>query len=217
MLLAGATAAPYVKKVFNKVKSKEEIKEIEGSSSTDVAHETDTELAIEAIEADEERHKYRFLMTTGTMGVAVIAQATSLGWLMPITCLLIGYFSFNIFQEASNALFKEKKLKVDVLDTGVIVLTLFFGQIAAAAFMVWIIDLADMLLQKTTKKSRNYITDIFGEQPRFAWLLVDGVEVQVEVKDLKQNDIVMVGTGEQIDLNYNLMIFLYCIQGMLLE
>ncbi len=200
LVFVGATAAPYVKKVLAKTKSKREIKKIADSSSTEILQETDTELAIEAIEANEERHKYRFLMTTGTMGVAVIAQ-TSLVWLMPVSYLLIGYFSVNVFQEAANALFKERKIKVDILDTGVVLLTLLFGQIAAAAFMVWIIDLADMLLQKTTKKSRNYITDIFGEQPRFAWLLVDGVEVQTEVKDLKQNDIVIVGTGEQIPVD----------------
>jgi Cu2+-exporting ATPase len=58
-----------------------------------------------------------------------------------------------------------------------------------------------MLLQKTTKKSKKYITDIFGEQPRFAWLLVDGSEVQTEVKDLKRGDIVVVGTGESIPVD----------------
>ncbi|RLF02884.1 MAG: hypothetical protein DRJ64_08865, partial [Thermoprotei archaeon] len=162
LLFVGASAAPYVKKVLNKTKSKKEVKKIADSSNEDIQQETDTDLAIEAIEADEERHKYRFLMTTGTMGIAVIAQSSGIVWLLPATCLLIGYFSYNIFQEAANALFKEKKIQVDILDTGVIVLTLFFGQIAAAAFMVWILDLADMLLQKTTKKSRNYITNIFG-------------------------------------------------------
>jgi len=200
LVFAGASAAPYVRKALKKVQSKSEIKKIAASSDTSMPQETQTELAMEAIEANEERHKFRFLMTTGTMGVAVLSQ-TSMLWLMPASCLLIGYFSFNIFQEAAVSIFKDKKLKVDVLDTGVILLTLLFGQIAAAAFMVWIIDLADMLLQKTTKKSRSYITDIFGEQPRFAWLLVDGTEVQVEVKDLKKDDIVIVGTGEQIPVD----------------
>lgn len=203
LVFVGATAAPYVKKVLTKAKSKREIKKIADSSSTNMLQDTDTDtdLAIEAIEASEERHRFRFLMTTGTMGLALIAQTSRLVWLTSASFLLIGYFSYNVFQEAANALFKEKKIKVDILDTGVVLLTLFFGQIAAAAFMVWILDLADMLLQKTTKKSRKYITDIFGEQPRFAWLLVDGTEVRVAVKDLKQNDIVMVGTGEQIPVD----------------
>lgn len=201
LVFVGASAAPYVKKMLTRVKIKGQLKKIAESSSANILQETQHELAIEDIEANEERHRFRFLMTTGTMGLAVIAQTSRLFLLMPASFLLIGYFSYNVFQEAANALFKEKKIKVDILDTGVVLLTLLFGQIAAAAFMVWILDLADMLLQKTTRKSRQYITDIFGEQPRFAWLLVDGTEVRVEVKDLKQDDIVMVGTGEQIPVD----------------
>ena len=60
--------------------------------------------------------------------------------------------------------------------------------------MVWILDVADLLLDKTTEKSRQYVTDVFGEQPRYAWLLSDGVEVQVPVTNLKKGDrIALVG------------------------
>jgi len=203
LVMVGVTAAPYVKKAFIKVQSiggaEGEDKKIPHVSNNKMLEdpESHTELAIAA---EEERHKLRFILTTGTMGLAVMAQ-TGFIWLTPVSYLLIGYFSANIFREAANALFKEKKIKVDILDTGVILLTLMFGQIGAAAFMVWILDLADMLLQKTTKKSKKYITDIFGEQPRFAWLLVDGSEVQTEVKDLKRGDIIVVGTGESIPVD----------------
>lgn len=200
LVSVGVVVAPYAKKVLFRVKTKGRRKgdiKIGSDSSGKALEESHTELAIEA---DDERNKYRFILTTGTMGLAVMAQ-TGYAWLVPISYLLIGAFSANIFKEAANALFKEKKIKVDILDTGVILLTLLFGQIAAAAFMVWILDLADMLLKKTTKKSQKYITDIFGEQPRFAWLLVDGAEVQVEVKELKQNDIVVIGTGEQVPVD----------------
>jgi len=203
LVMVGVTAAPYVKKAFIKVQSiggaGGEDKKIPYDSSNKMLEESDSHTEL-AIAAEEERHKLRFILTTGTMGLAVMAQ-TGFIWLTPISYLLIGYFSANIFREAANALLKEKKIKVDILDTGVILLTLMFGQIGAAAFMVWILDLADMLLQKTTKKSKKYITDIFGEQPRFAWLLVDGSEVQTEVKDLKRGDIVVIGTGESIPVD----------------
>lgn len=203
LVIVGAAATPYVKKVMTKIQSTGEdenkSKAIENTSTHQMQEgvESHSELAVVA---EEERHKLRFMLTTGTMGLAVLAQTTFL-WLAPASYLLIGYFSNNIFKEAWTALFKDKKIKVDILDAGVILLTLMFGQIAAAAFMVWILDLADMLLQKTTKKSKKYITDIFGEQPRFAWLLVDGAEVQTEVKDLKKGDIVVVGTGESIPVD----------------
>lgn len=201
LVIVGAAATPYVQKAISKIQSRGEdkAKKIIDSSNDKGLEEIESHSEL-AITAEEERHKLRFLLTTGTMGLAIMAQTTFI-WLTPISYLLIGYFSADIFKEAATALFKEKKIKVDILDTGVILLTLMFGQIGAAAFMVWILDLADMLLQKTTKKSQKYITDIFGEQPRFAWLLVDGAEVQTEVKDLNKGDIVVVGTGESIPVD----------------
>ena len=209
LVMAGVAAAPYVKKAVIKVqsigsvdRSRDNIHATSGTGTTagnDILELSGSHAEL-AVAAEEERHKHRFVLTTATMGLAVMAQ-TSFIWLTPVSYLLIGYFSSNIFKEAANALFKDKKIKVDILDTGVILLTLLFGQIGAAAFMVWILDLADMLLQKTTKKSKKYITDIFGEQPRFAWLLVDGSEVQTPVKDLNKGDIVVVGTGESIPVD----------------
>ena len=50
LVFAGATAAPYVKKMLTKVKKKREIKKIADSSGTNMQQETDTELAIETLE-----------------------------------------------------------------------------------------------------------------------------------------------------------------------
>ncbi len=203
LVMAGVTAAPYVKKALNKIQTSgsknagdnKPVKAADGQMLEST--ESHSELAVAA---EQERSKFRFILTTGTMGLAVMAQ-TGFPWLIPVSYLLIGYFSADIFKEAANALFKDKKIKVDILDTIVILLTLMFGQIGAAAFMVWILDLADMLLQKTTKKSQKYLTDIFGEQPRYAWLLIDGSEVHTEVKDLKKGDVIVVGTGESIPVD----------------
>ncbi len=208
LVMAGMTAAPYVKKVLRKVTGSpsvpKENAKIEYETST-YASQNDlakTQANLPAVEAEsEERGKYRFILTTGTMGLAVAAQFTSVVWLTPISLFLIGYFSANIVKEATTAIFIDKRIKVDILDTVVISFCLLFGQIAAAAFMVWILDLADMLLEKTRRKSRQYITDIFGEQARFAWLLVDGQELRVEVKDLQKDDIIVVSTGESVPVD----------------
>jgi hypothetical protein len=142
LVMVGVTAAPYVKKAFIKVQSiggdGGESKKIPHDSNNTMLEEPDSHTEL-AIAAEEERHKLRFILTTGTMGLAVMAQ-TGFIWLTPVSYLLIGYFSANIFREAANALLKEKKIKVDILDTGVILLTLMFGQIGAAAFMVWILE-----------------------------------------------------------------------------
>jgi Cu2+-exporting ATPase len=115
--------------------------------------------------------------------------------------VLIGYSAAEIFKEATDAIFKEKRIRVDILDATVISLCLVFGQIGAAAFMIWVLDIADLLLEKTRRQSRQYLADIFGEQARYAWLLVDGQEVQTPVEELNKGDIVVVNTGEQIPID----------------
>jgi len=206
---AGLAAAPYVKKVFGSKSTALAPTGDEISKSSTTSQTTDnvpktldssgnTGLA-KPVETEVGRNKYRFALTTGTVGLAVGAQFV-MPILTPVTLVLIGYFSADIFKEAAMAL-KEKKIKVDILDTVVISLCLLFGQIGAAAFMVWILDLADLLLEKTRRKSRQYLTEIFGEQARIAWLLVDGQEIQVQVKELQKDDIIVVGTGEQVPVD----------------
>jgi heavy metal translocating P-type ATPase len=202
---AGLAAAPYVKKVFRSKGTALALTDdgLSESSTTDNVPKTldsegSTELA-KPVETEVGRNKYRFALTTGTVGLAVVAQF-GMPILIPITLVLIGYFSADIFKEAIMAL-KEKKIKVDILDTVVISLCLLFGQIGAAAFMVWILDLADLLLEKTRRKSRQYLSEIFGEQARFAWLLLDGQEIRVAVKDLQKDDIIIVNTGEQVPID----------------
>jgi heavy metal translocating P-type ATPase len=148
---------------------------------------------------EPEREKYRFALVSGTFGLAVATQR--LIWLTPMTLVLIGYFSANIFRRAISAIFKEKQIRFDIIDAIGISLCLLFGYIASTAFMIWVLDLAHLLLENTRKKSRQYIVDIFGEQPRFAWLLIDGQEIQIEVKNLQQGDIIVVSTGESIPID----------------
>ena len=160
--------------------------------------QTETELTV--IEDESVRKPYQFALTTSVMGVAIASQFM-FPILTPATLLLIGYSAAEIYKEAGDAIFKEKQLKVDILDATVISLCLVFGQIGAAAFMVWVLDIADVLLEKTRRQSRQYLADIFGEQARFAWLLVDEQEVQTPVDELQKGDIIVVNTGEQIPID----------------
>lgn len=142
----------------------------------------------------------RLLASTGAVGLTA-GISLGLPWLAPISLFVTGALAAPIFVEAYRAIVKERKLKVDVLDTTIISLCLFFGKLSAAAFMVWILDLADLLLDRTTRKSRQYVTEAFGKQARYAWLLVEGREVQVPVSNLKKGDLIVVSTGEQVPVD----------------
>ncbi|MEM7125865.1 MAG: heavy metal translocating P-type ATPase [Chloroflexota bacterium] len=142
----------------------------------------------------------RLIASTGGVGLA-IGSSMGAPWLAPISLFTTVALAAPIFRDAYRATVEEKKLKVDVLDTAIISLCLIFRKFGPAAFMVWILDLADLLLDKTTERSREYVTEVFGEQPRSAWLLVDGKEIQVPVTTLKRGDEIVVGTGEQVPVD----------------
>lgn len=148
--------------------------------------------------ANEE--KYRFALSTGTMGIATGAQLGVI-WLTPVSLVLTGYLSTRILRSAVTVIFKEKRIGVDILDSVVICLCIVFNKIGPAAFMIWVLDLADILLERTSKKSEQYLSDIFGEQVRTVWLLVDEEEIEVALDQLKKGDIIAVNTGEQVPVD----------------
>ncbi|MCI5148313.1 MAG: HAD family hydrolase, partial [Candidatus Electrothrix sp. MAN1_4] len=150
--------------------------------------------------SDEEEQKYRFVLSTGTVGVAIGAQFGII-WLTPVSLVLTGYLSARILRSALTVIFQEKRIGVDILDSVVITLCLILNKIGPAAFMIWVLDLADMLLERTSRKSEEYLSEIFGEQVRTAWLLVDGEEIEVGLDQLKKGDIIAVNTGEQVPVD----------------
>ncbi len=153
-----------------------------------------------AVALEQGRKPYQFALSTGMMGLSITAQFLAPP-LIPVTLISMGYLSKDIYREAGEALFKDRRIKVDLLDAVVVTLTAAFRQIAAAGFMVWVLDIADLLLEKTRDRSERFITDIFGSQPRSAWLLKDGQEVETPVQELDKGDVIVVNTGEQIPVD----------------
>lgn len=139
-------------------------------------------------------------LSTVSVGLAIVA-GNFLPWLVPFSVILTLYTAGPMFERAIKAAFEEKKIKVDILDALVTVLCLVSRQFGSAAFMVWILDVVDKLMEKTTEQSRKYLDEIFGKQTRFAYLLKDGKETQVPVETLMENDIISVNTGEQIPVD----------------
>lgn len=129
-----------------------------------------------------------------TMGLALVPG------LGPYTVPLILYTGWPIFKRAGQAL-KRKKIKVDILDTAVIASCLAFRQYGAAAFMVWILDVADIILDRTSQQSKGLLDKAFGQQARFAWVLKGKREIQVPIEKINRGDTVVISTGEQIPVD----------------
>ncbi len=63
------------------------------------------------------------------------------------------------------------------------------------------LGIARKLVQKTQDDSKKMLLNVFGKQPRFVWLYVDGTEVETPLAKLKVNDVISVHTGETVPVD----------------
>ncbi|HBF13976.1 MAG TPA: heavy metal translocating P-type ATPase [Deltaproteobacteria bacterium] len=122
-------------------------------------------------------------------------------WLLPVSMPIVFYTALPIFKNALNALFVEKKVKVDILDATIVGASLGMGFPAAASFMVWILDIAGGVLHLTTRQSQRLLYQALGKQAHYAYLVKDGQEIKTPVDKLNKGDIVVVNTGDHIPID----------------
>lgn len=139
-------------------------------------------------------------IATASVAFAAVAQFAAPA-LLPAAAILFAYTSVTTFKEAYTTLFEEKRLGVDVLDAIVVVGCMATMSIFPGAVLCWCLSLGRLLVKKTQDDSKKLLMNVFGKQPRFVWLLRDGVEVQVALEKLKPGDIVVVNTGETVPVD----------------
>lgn len=150
---------------------------------------------------DDEFDEAAFNLTASTGAVGLALAAGLAPPLAPVALFATALAGLHIGLAALESLIEERRLKVDVLDATVVTLALRYDYVLAAAFMVWVVDVADVLLARATHRSRELLTEVFGRQVRFAWLLVDGEEVKTDVVDLEPGDWVVVKAGDPIPVD----------------
>jgi len=137
-----------------------------------------------------------------TASVALAAAARFLvPALRPLSGAALFFTSIPSFKSAYNVVVKEKRLGVDVLDAIVVLVCLGTGQFLAGTVLAWSLSAARRLVQKTEADSKKMLLNVFGKQPRFVWLLVNGVEVETPLDKLQVNDVIVVHTGETVPVD----------------
>lgn len=128
----------------------------------------------------------------GTIGIPVL-----LPYRIAATALVAAHLLFSGLQ----SIFAERRLRVDVLDALVIAMLLVFKVPVAATLMVWVVDFCYVLLESTAAMSRKLLTSLFGAQVARAWVLIDGVEVEMSIDDVAPGALVVVRAGEQVPVD----------------
>lgn len=134
-------------------------------------------------------------LATASLPLAAAAQF-AFPPLLPVAAGLFLYTSIPTFVGARDLLFTERRLGCDVLDVVVILGCLATGQILPGAVLVWCLALGRVLVKRTEDRSKKMLLNVFGKQPRFVWVVQEGLEVQVPLQSLKQGDVIVVHTGD---------------------
>ena len=117
------------------------------------------------------------------------------------TIPLFAYLLIPIFWQAVQELVRERKISLAFLDTVFLsgaLLGRFFSAVAAGA---WLIEIGHYLLIKSEHRSREKLTNIFGEQPRTVWVLVGETEMEIPFDKLTPDDVVMVHAGQTVPVD----------------
>lgn len=134
-------------------------------------------------------------LCTASLPLAAAAQF-AFPPLLPAAALLFAYTSLPTFASAKDLLVKERRLGCDVLDAVVVVGCLSTMQILPGAVLVWCLALGRMLVKRTEDRSKKMLLNVFGKQPRFVWVVHEGVEVQIPLSQLSQGDVIVANTGD---------------------
>jgi heavy metal translocating P-type ATPase len=151
------------------------------------------ELAVSPIDLD-------LALCTVSVGLAATSRFL-VPALTPLSAALFFYSTIPSFKNAYNVVVNEKRLGVDVLDAIVVVACLASGQIFAGSVLAWSLSVARKLVQKTEDHSKKMLLNVFGKQPRFVWLQIDGGEVETPLEKLQVKDIIVVHTGETVPVD----------------
>ncbi len=79
--------------------------------------------------------------------------------------------------------------------------TIAMGQAFSALQIIWIYNVAELTEDYVGQRSRQAIRDILEVAPANAYVMVDGMELETKVADIKPGDIVVVHTGEKVPVD----------------
>ena len=151
--------------------------------------------------ARAEKSVDRYLKVAAT---SVGAAAVGMMVLPPVKLVsagLILYSAMPVFRGAYIDVFHNRKMSIRVLDS-----VSFIGLLAGGYFLLCgvtatIFHSSTKMMLKTEDRSRQLLADMFGQQPRTVWVIVDGNELEIPFELLEVGDMLVVHAGQMIPID----------------
>ncbi len=167
---------------------------------------------MELLQADRQLQVNDVLLTTeatlnrymaGALGLMGVAALTSLfvPALLPITVIGAVALNWTLYKSAYQAIRQQKRVTSELIAALYMSGMWLAGYFVFGAFSCFLFFLGTKVLFRMEGRSRQGFTNLFGQRPGFAWLVVDGVEIHVPTTTLKPGDTIVVNAGEPIPVD----------------
>ncbi len=191
------------------VNTDEIIKKIEG-----IGHkaEISSEFGVQSLELEIKRDltdtlRFVFIITIGIIALSEIGLEY-FGLLkrgmeiipLTVTILAILIGGYPIFKKAFFGVLN-KQINVDLMMSVGIIGAAAIGEFKSSMLIVFFMSIAHYLEEFTVTRSRQAIKELIKLAPKTARIKLNGREIEVETKELKAGDIVIVRPGEKIPVD----------------
>jgi heavy metal translocating P-type ATPase len=116
-------------------------------------------------------------------------------WIAAGTAVVAG---IPVFREGWDTMREEKRLNLDFLVSMAGIASIAAGQAVAALEVVWLMNCGTLLEHYTADRSRRAIKDLLSVDEDYAWLVKDGVTIQVALEKVQAGDVIAIHTGEKV-------------------
>lgn len=169
-----------------------------GTRSTALAEIVSAEEILDI--GEYERQLNRYLAAAGaTLGTAIIGAFYPPVLIVTLATAL--YSTTLIFRNGYEAIVIERRLRMDVMGSLYFIGAYAGGFFMAGSFGLFAFYLSEKLVMITQDRSQKSLINVFSQQPRTVWLLVDGSEVEVPFESLQTDDLVVLHAGQVIPID----------------
>jgi len=147
---------------------------------------------------DQTSKKINRNIAISATSLSIALSSSFIPVLQPLAWLGFFYVATDFFKNGYQALVKQRKVNMAVVDVVMLTGLTAMGNVIAGTFMCTLLWSAQKILRKTEDRSRQSLINIFGDQPRFVWVLKDGVEIEIPFADLQAGDELIINAGETI-------------------
>lgn len=121
--------------------------------------------------------------------------------ILSLPALTAIFLSLPILKKGLKSLARTGKPDMDLIITGILYLSILVSNAGTAFVVFWLFNLSGWLEDRTCEKTRQAIRSMLQHDVREAWVVRDGVEVQIPVEQLTPGEIISLRFGNGIPVD----------------